>query len=109
MEATAATASSASIMTGPDTNVEAPAGGSFQPILNLLLAYALPRADAQRLVDLFKSKGIDDIAYLRVMARMGTRDRWLNELREKGEMSEIQMRVVREVLERFEGREETQE
>ncbi|KAI0741321.1 hypothetical protein C8Q80DRAFT_1273784 [Daedaleopsis nitida] len=103
---TTGTASSTTIMTGPGTNPNAPARQTFQtfqPILNLLLAYALPRTDAQRLVDLFTSKGVADIAYLRVMARMGTRDGWLNELREKGELSEIQMRVVREVLERFEG------
>ena len=41
-----------------------------------------------------------DTAYLRVFARMSSRDAWLSELCQKGELSEIQMRVVRELLER---------
>ncbi len=66
-----------------------------------LLDSCLPPADAKRLAHLFASFGIKDLAYLYVLARMRTRDRWLDELRGKGHLTEIQLRVVREVLDRL--------
>ncbi|RDX50848.1 hypothetical protein OH76DRAFT_1481920 [Lentinus brumalis] len=67
-------------------------------IFELLVGAYIPHADTQRLVRLFASFGIKDIAYLRVFARMDSRDSWLNEMQQKGEVSEIQMRVIQELL-----------
>lgn len=50
------------------------------------------------MVQLFASFGISDLAYLKIFARMHSRDGWLSELRQKGDISEIQMRVLRELL-----------
>ncbi|KAI0730888.1 hypothetical protein C8Q76DRAFT_793014 [Earliella scabrosa] len=81
-------------------SVSVPHPPPSDPILDILLSADLPRRDAERLTALFRSFGIADVAYLRVFARMSTRDAWLNELCQKGDLSEIQMRVVRELLER---------
>ena len=59
----------------------------------------VPSADAQQLTILLASKGIKDLAYLRVFARMSTRDDWLRDLVRERKISEIQMRVLREILE----------
>lgn len=68
-------------------------------VLEQLQRFSLPRGDAERLAALFASFGITNTAYLRVMARMDSRDAWLGEMREEGVLSEIQMRVLREMLE----------
>ncbi|KAI0744398.1 hypothetical protein C8Q76DRAFT_687833 [Earliella scabrosa] len=44
------------------------------PMLKTLLTVGLPRDDAHRLAELFRQSGIRDEAYLRVFARMSTRD-----------------------------------
>ena len=38
------------------------------------------------------------MSYLRMFARMYARDGWLRELRQVGQLSEIEMRVLREML-----------
>ena len=63
-----------------------------------LLPCHLPAVDATRLTHLLASFGVTDLTYLHVLARMITRDQWLDELREQGQLTEIQMRVLREVL-----------
>ncbi len=70
-----------------------------QFIRTLLSTFGLPAQDVERLALLFASMGIADLVYLRVLARMHSRDGWLRELREKGAVTEIQMRVLREMLE----------
>ncbi|KAI0358158.1 hypothetical protein OH77DRAFT_1435346 [Trametes cingulata] len=66
---------------------------------SLLRARFLPESDATRIADLFASFGVSDGAYMRVFARMASRDAWLRELSQRGQLSEIQMFVVRDVLE----------
>ncbi len=70
-------------------------------MLSYLQSYHLPQADADRLVKLLASVGVTDPAYLRVLAKMHGRDDWLREMRDKGELTEIQMRIVREILVRM--------
>ena len=73
-------------------------------MLKTLLTVGLPRDDAHRLAKLFRQSGIRDEAYLRVFARMSTRDGWLIELCAKGVLTEIQMRVVKEALDQVASR-----
>ena len=67
----------------------------------MLLSFGLPVPDVERIHALLHAQGVSDIAYLRVLARMHSRDGWLHEMREKGEVSEIQMRVLREMLQQL--------
>ncbi|KAI0363118.1 hypothetical protein BV20DRAFT_1069650 [Pilatotrama ljubarskyi] len=69
-------------------------------ILALLQSYSLPIPDAVHITGVLASLGISDTAHLLVLARMASRDAWLAELREKGRLTEIQVRVVHEMLER---------
>ncbi|RPD76251.1 hypothetical protein L226DRAFT_371502 [Lentinus tigrinus ALCF2SS1-7] len=69
-----------------------------QSVLDVLLSFRLPQNDAERLATVFASYGIVNVAYLRVLGCLPSRDRWLEDLRAKGELSEIQMLVVREML-----------
>ena len=69
-----------------------------QPVLCLLLSFRLPQDDAERIARVFASYGIVDVAYLRVLAGLPSREHWLAELRAKGDLSEIQMLVVRDML-----------
>ncbi len=68
-------------------------------IVARLVASALPRADAERLAGVLASLGVTDASYLRVFGKMRTRDAWLEELRAVGRLTEIQIRVVRELVE----------
>ena len=70
------------------------------PMFEVLVTAGLPREDATRLAEVFKTYGVADSAYMRVFARMSSRDTWLEELRQTGVLTVIQMRVVREILER---------
>lgn len=69
-------------------------------IVARLVASALPRADAEHLAGVLASLGVTNAAYLRVFGKMRTRDAWLEELRVVGRLTEIQARVVRELVER---------
>lgn len=69
-------------------------------IVTRLTASALPRADAEHLAGVLASLGVTNAAYLRVFGKMRTRDAWLEELRVVGRLTEIQARVVRELVER---------
>ncbi len=71
-----------------------------QSIFDLLLSFHLPPVDAERLSAVFASYGIVNAAYLRVLSGLQSRDVWLEDLRAKGQLSEIQMLVVREMLSR---------
>ncbi|TFK92624.1 hypothetical protein K466DRAFT_212288 [Polyporus arcularius HHB13444] len=81
-------------------NMPSSCGTVTGEIFELLVGASIPHADAQRLVRLFASFGIKDIVYLRVFARMDSRDSWLDEMQQKGEVSEIQMRVIQELLDK---------
>ncbi|TFK92626.1 hypothetical protein K466DRAFT_212227 [Polyporus arcularius HHB13444] len=83
------------------SNRESAAGPSTNTVLSALQPYHLPDADAKRVAQLLASVGVVDAAYLHVLARMHGRDGWLCEMRDKGEMTEIQMRVLREILVRL--------
>lgn len=67
-------------------------------VRDMLLAYALPRADADRIALLLAGKGIASVAYLRVFAGLGSREAWLLEMCEAGLLSEVQARVVCDIL-----------
>ncbi|KAH9851948.1 hypothetical protein C2E23DRAFT_215198 [Lenzites betulinus] len=67
-------------------------------VRDMLLAYALPRADADRIALLLAGKGIASVAYLRVFAGLGSREAWLLEMCEAGLLSEVQSRVVCDML-----------
>ena len=82
-------------LTAPGTRRDAPTANSILPLLSL---YHIPRADAERLAGILASAGIADVSYLRVLACMRGRDDWLREMRDKEQISEIQMRVLQEIL-----------
>ncbi|EJF64363.1 hypothetical protein DICSQDRAFT_125344 [Dichomitus squalens LYAD-421 SS1] len=71
-----------------------------QPLVGLLRAYALPPQDVEHLVGLLASLSVSDMDYLRLLSRMASTDSWLREMREQGQLSEIQLRLLREILER---------
>lgn len=65
-----------------------------------IVSFDIPPADAQRITKLFASQGINDMAYLRAFARMESRDAWLREMRDNDELTEIHVRILRDMLER---------
>ncbi|KAL1940697.1 hypothetical protein VTO73DRAFT_7738 [Trametes versicolor] len=68
-------------------------------IEDMLLSRGLPLADAQRIALLFSSLGVIDKTYLRVFARLTTsREAWLCEMRQNGQLSEVQAWVVVDIL-----------
>ena len=69
-------------------------------MLGWIVSFDIPPADAQRITKLFASQGINDMAYLRAFARMESRDAWLREMRDNGELTEIHVRILRDMLER---------
>ncbi|KAI0364692.1 hypothetical protein BV20DRAFT_1116221 [Pilatotrama ljubarskyi] len=87
----------------PPPRLPTPASMDFA---GMLRARILPEADATRIAQLFTAFGVSDAAYMRVFSRMSSRDAWLRELRERGRLSEIQMLVVRDVLETVEAQTE---
>ncbi|RDX50865.1 hypothetical protein OH76DRAFT_1436523 [Lentinus brumalis] len=88
------------MMTPPPSPHSEPSTSSYsQPIFNILVTALVPPTDAQRLTELLASKGITNLAYMRVLARMSTRDSWLEELVREEKITEIQMRVLQEILE----------
>ncbi|KAI1796799.1 hypothetical protein LXA43DRAFT_1153842 [Ganoderma leucocontextum] len=74
---------------------------SSNTVLGWIVSFDIPPADALRITELFASLGISDMVYLRVFARMESRNEWLREMRENGQLSEIQMRILRDMLERI--------
>ncbi|OSD05416.1 hypothetical protein PYCCODRAFT_1475455 [Trametes coccinea BRFM310] len=85
---------------GPAPAAPLPAQGADIPeIVALLLQFALPLSDAEHIAGVLASLGIRDKAYLRVLSRLSSRDQWLVELQETGKLTEIQVRVVREIIE----------
>lgn len=65
----------------------------------MLLLQGLPLEDAQCIALLFSSLGVIDKTYLRVFARLTpAREAWMSEMRESGQLSEIQAWVVIDIL-----------
>lgn len=65
----------------------------------MLLSRGLPLTDSRRITHLLSSLGIVDKAYLRVFARLApSREAWLSEMRRKGQLSEVQVWVIVDVL-----------
>ncbi|KAI0718066.1 hypothetical protein C8T65DRAFT_693998 [Cerioporus squamosus] len=90
VSATTSSSSSASPSTSPTAVSVTQATTSSrpldsQPLLDLLLSFRLPRADAERLSAVFASHGIVNVAYLRVLGGLQSRDYWLEDLRAKVE------------------------
>ena len=65
---------------------------------DVLISGGIPRADAGHLARLLASFGISTEVYLGALARMKSRDVWLLEMRGQNELSEIQMRIMRDIL-----------
>ncbi|KAI0640767.1 hypothetical protein C8Q79DRAFT_994760 [Trametes meyenii] len=78
--------------------VSKPEPASGAAIKRFLVRLRFPAGDVERLVRLFRDIGIETQEYLEMLAGMGERDAWLQELREGGALSEIQMRVLRQGL-----------
>ncbi|KAI0820275.1 hypothetical protein BC628DRAFT_1341711 [Trametes gibbosa] len=74
------------------------ATGPPATVRDMLLAHALPRADADRIALLLAGKGIASVAYLRVFAVLKSREAWLLDMCGAGLLSEVQARVVSEML-----------
>ncbi|TFK85505.1 hypothetical protein K466DRAFT_601118 [Polyporus arcularius HHB13444] len=72
-------------------------------ILDMLVSGGIPRMDAQHLTRLLASFGIATSEYLRALARMHSRDVWLLELLGQKKVSEIQMRILRDILDGLAG------
>ncbi|TBU34023.1 hypothetical protein BD311DRAFT_802436 [Dichomitus squalens] len=63
-----------------------------------LLSSNLPVMNTQRMAKLFATFGVKDMLYSRVLSRMSSGNEWLHELRNKGDSSESNMRVIVEML-----------
>ncbi|TBU21225.1 hypothetical protein BD311DRAFT_783028 [Dichomitus squalens] len=70
-----------------------------EEVLGWLVAFNVPPADAQWIEEMLAGFGVNDSTYLQGFARMASRDEWLRELRDSGELTEIQMRMIRDMLE----------
>ncbi|RDX50930.1 hypothetical protein OH76DRAFT_1481978 [Lentinus brumalis] len=68
-------------------------------IMDTLVSGGIPRKDAPHLTRLLASFGIASSEYLGALARMHSRDVWLLELLGQKKVSEIQMRILRDILE----------
>ncbi|KAI0664546.1 hypothetical protein C8Q70DRAFT_1050007 [Cubamyces menziesii] len=84
-----------------ETEIEAVIVDTPDDILGMLLEYELPHTDAERIVELLGTLGIGDIQYLRVLGNMASCDVWLQELKAEGKLSEIELRVLREILDQL--------
>ncbi|KAI8996453.1 hypothetical protein BD414DRAFT_478017 [Trametes punicea] len=67
-------------------------------ILRKLLGYGLPYADAERIVRLLASLGIKNLQFLRVLSNMISCNDWLQELKTAGQLNELELRLIREIL-----------
>ncbi|KAI9062787.1 hypothetical protein FKP32DRAFT_1593465 [Trametes sanguinea] len=68
-------------------------------IVALLMEFAIPQSDAEHIAGVLASLGIRDKNYLRVLSKLSSWGRWLAELQETGKLTEIQVRVVSEIVE----------
>ncbi|KAI0718002.1 hypothetical protein C8T65DRAFT_99570 [Cerioporus squamosus] len=68
-------------------------------IMDMLISGGIPHTDAQHLARLLASMGVVTREYLGTLARMKSRDVWLLELCGQQRISEIQMRILRDILE----------
>ncbi|KAI0332656.1 hypothetical protein GY45DRAFT_1320543 [Cubamyces sp. BRFM 1775] len=59
-----------------------------------------PPRDTEQIMALFKKMGVENADYLDLFAAMDTRDAWLRELCDGGELTPIQERVLREGLDK---------
>ncbi|KAI0664558.1 hypothetical protein C8Q70DRAFT_1050014 [Cubamyces menziesii] len=69
-------------------------------VLQFLSGLRFPPRDAEQIMALFKKMGIETEDYLDLFAAMATRDAWLRELCNGGELTPIQERVLREGLDK---------
>ncbi|KAI0718038.1 hypothetical protein C8T65DRAFT_737559 [Cerioporus squamosus] len=71
---------------------------SLRSILDMLVSGGIPSADAHILARLLASFRIATGEYLRALAQMQSHDVWLLELRAQKKVSEIQMRILHDIL-----------
>lgn len=72
-----------------------------QSIVDLLRSYALPLEDTEHITDLLAALGVSNMDYMRVLARMSSTRDWLHEQRDEGKLTEVQMRLLCEILARL--------
>ncbi len=84
---------SSSSSSPPQYAIKAP-----RSIMDMLVSGGIPRKDAPHLTRLLASFGIASSEYLGALARMHSRDVWLLELLGQKKVSEIQMRILRDIL-----------
>ncbi|KAI0741330.1 hypothetical protein C8Q80DRAFT_129284 [Daedaleopsis nitida] len=75
--------------------------GKDRTVDDFLASLRIPASDASHIEMLFDKMGIRNRDYLELFAMMETRDMWLNELQRGEEVTEIQMRLLQEGLDRL--------
>lgn len=70
-------------------------------IPSFLYRLRFPAHDAEKIALLFKSMGVEDKEYLEILATLEMRNQWLEELREGGDLTPIQARLLKEGLDRL--------
>ncbi|OBZ65340.1 hypothetical protein A0H81_14660 [Grifola frondosa] len=80
---------------------KAPEGlSALQPMLELLQTVHVPLNDALRIARTFKSIGMKDAAWMRVFAHIEQRHDLLMKMFKRGELSELEVHVMKEILNR---------
>lgn len=70
-------------------------------IPSFLYGLKFPSHDAEKIARLLKSMGVEDKEYLEILATLEMRNQWLDELREEGDLTPIQARLLKEGLDRL--------
>ncbi|OSD05441.1 hypothetical protein PYCCODRAFT_1432599 [Trametes coccinea BRFM310] len=92
---------SASYESRQSRHISATPIAAFGAVARFLARLKFPHKDVERIVELFRGMGVETNDYLRIFATMETRDAWLDELRENGDITAIQVRVLKEGLNRL--------
>ncbi|EIW58154.1 uncharacterized protein TRAVEDRAFT_47330 [Trametes versicolor FP-101664 SS1] len=70
-------------------------------IPSFLYGLKFPSHDAEKIARLLKSMGVEDKEFLEILATLEMRNQWLDELREEGDLTPIQARLLKEGLDRL--------
>ncbi|OJT03268.1 hypothetical protein TRAPUB_6135 [Trametes pubescens] len=70
-------------------------------IASFLNGLKLPARDAERIAVLLQDMGVENEDYLEILATLEMRDQWLEELGEEGDLTPIQVRLLKEGLDRL--------
>lgn len=70
-------------------------------IPSFLYDLKFPAHDVEKIAFLLKNMGVEDKEYLEILATLEMRNQWLEELREGGDLTPIQVRLLKEGLDRL--------